>query len=60
MKLYHGTTVSGLDTLRTKSCDREGNEVLYLTDNWAYSLFYIRERELDFVTCGVGDGGVVH
>lgn len=60
MKLYHGTTVSGLEILRPNSVDREGNPVLYLTDNYSYSLFYIRDREIDFVTCGVREGGIVH
>ena len=40
--------------------DQAGNPILYLTDNWAYSLFYIRDREIDFVTCGVREGGIVH
>lgn len=60
MKLYHGTTVPGLDILRANSRDREGREVLYLTNNFSYSLFYIRDREIDFVTCGVGKDGIVH
>lgn len=60
MKLYHATTVSGLHCLKTNSLDREGNQVLYLTDNYPYSLFYIRDREIDFVTCGVREGGIVH
>lgn len=59
MKLYHGTTVAGIDTLRVNSHDREGRPVLYLTDNLPYSLFYIRDREIDFVTCGVGRDGIV-
>lgn len=60
MKLYHGTTVSGLEVLRAGSLDRDGNPVLYLTDNFAYSLFYIRDREISFVTCGVGADGTVN
>lgn len=60
MKLYHGTDVSGLEILRANSRDREGRPVLYLTDHFSYSLFYIRDREIDFVTCGVRDGGVIH
>ena len=59
MRLYHGTTVGGLETLHANSCDRKGNPVLYLTDNRAYSLFYIRDRDVDFVTCGVRSDGVV-
>lgn len=60
MKLYHGTTIPGLEVLKANSCDRDGNRVLYLTDNYPYSLFYIRDREIDFVTCGVWEGGIVH
>ncbi len=60
MRLFHATTIAGLDILRANSRDREGNPVLYLTDNVPYSLFYIRDREIDFVTCGVREGGTVH
>ena len=60
MKLYHGTSISGLKILRANSRDRAGNPVLYLTDHFSYSLFYIRDQEIDFVTCGVRAGGVVH
>lgn len=60
MKLYHGTTVSGLEILRPNSFDRNGDPVLYLTDNFPYSLFYIRDRDIDFVTCGVREGGIVY
>lgn len=60
MKLYHGTTEPNLKVLAAKSKDREGNPVLYLTDNWAYSLFYIRDREIDFVTCGIHSDGKVY
>lgn len=60
MKLYHGTTVSGLTTLCADSHDGQGNRVLFLTDNFSYSLFYIRDRDIDFVTCGVGSDGTVH
>jgi len=60
MKLYHGTTEANLTELYTISRDREGKPVLYLTDNRAYSLFYIRDREIDFVTCGVDSSGIVH
>lgn len=60
MKLYHGTTVSDLEILQAASRDRDGNPVLYLTDRYAYSLFYIRDREISFVTCGVGVDGTVN
>lgn len=60
MKLYHGTTVPGIEILGVNSLNREGRQILYLTDNWAYSLFYIRDREINFVTCGVGRDGKVY
>lgn len=60
MKLYHGTTIPGIEVLQVNSFDREGRPALYLTDHWAYSLFYLRDREIDFVTCGVGSDGRVH
>ena len=60
MKLYHGTTVPDMEILEANSRSREGGKVLYLTDNFPYSLFYIRDRDIDFVTCGVGRDGVVH
>lgn len=60
MRLYHGTTEAGIETLRVNSRDQQGNPALYLTDNRAYGLFYIRDREIDFVTCGVDEKGTVH
>lgn len=60
MKLYHATTVPDLEILQANSWDREGNPVLYLTDNFQYSLFYIRDLDINYVTCGVGTDGIVH
>ena len=60
MKLYHGTTVSDLEFLHANSLDRTGSRVLYLTDSFSYSLFYIRDRDIDFVTCGVGSDSIIH
>ena len=60
MRLFHGTTVEGLEFLTANSKDKAGDPVLFLTDNFIYSLFYIRDREIDFVTCGVREGGIVH
>ncbi len=55
MRFYHGTTQSGLTELHPAG----ENRPLYLTDSFAYSLFYLRDREIDFVTCGVGPDGKV-
>ncbi len=60
MKLYHGSTESSIAELCPRSKDKEGNPVLYLTDHYAYSLFYLRDRETDYVTCGVREDGKVH
>lgn len=60
MQLFHGTTEAGIEILRAESHDKQGNAVVYLTDNWTYSLFYIRDRKIDFVTCGVDEQGIVH
>lgn len=60
MRLFHGTTEANLQILLPTSRDRQGDPVLYLTDNRVYGLFYIRDREIDFVTCGVDEQGIVH
>lgn len=60
MKLYHGTDVPDLKILRPNSRDGEGRPALYLTDHFPYSLFYIRDRATDFVTCGIREDGTVH
>lgn len=59
MILYHGSTEPALEILRPKSKSNSGSSLLYLTNNRAYSLFYIRDREIDFVTCGVDGKGIV-
>ena len=59
MKLYHGTIVDKIQVLKRNSRDKE-KSVLYLTDNRAYSLFYIRDPKVNFVTCGVGEDGKVY
>ncbi len=60
MILYHGSTEGGMTVLDPVSRDREGNPALYVTDNYAYGLFYLRDRRTDFVTCGVAGDGKVH
>ena len=60
MKLFHGSETSNIERLETRSIDKEGKPVLYLTDNWVYSLFYLRDRDVDFVTCGVSSDSKVH
>ena len=54
MKLfYHGTTVAGIKELASAS------NVVYLTPNKAYALFYIRDTDINWVTCGVTKNGIV-
>ena len=60
MKLYHGSPEPALEILRPNARLKSGKPLLYLTNNRTYSLFYIRDREIDFVTCGVDAKGVVH
>ncbi len=60
MKVFHGTLEGGISVLSPLSKNGEGKPVVFLTDNYAYSLFYIRDRSVDFVTCGVGADGKVH
>lgn len=51
--LYHGTTAGGLAELSPIS--KEG--VVYMTPSRAYALFYIRDMEINFVTCSVQEDG---
>lgn len=50
---YHGTTTPGITELRA-------NPAAYLTPNRAYALFYIIDKEINWVTCGVKEDGIVH
>lgn len=59
MRLYHGSMVDQLTRIKVFSCDKGGRNVAYLTDSHPYSLFYIRDREIDFVTCGIYSDGKV-
>ena len=52
---YHGSAAAGIATLET----RGEKHVVYLTDNRAYALFYLRDPQIDFVTCGVTRDGTV-
>ena len=52
---YHGSPVAGIETL----VPPPGGS-LYLTDNRAYALFYIRDLAVNWVCCGIRDGVVVY
>lgn len=58
---YHGT-MEDLNELNAVSKDHADaqNSVVYLTPNRVYALFYIRDREINWVTCGVREDGVIH
>jgi len=54
MPCYHGSPVAGIKTLAPPP-----GGLLYLTNCRAYALFYIRDPEVNHVTCGVARDGVV-
>ena len=52
---YHGTTTPDIETLIPQ------NGVIYLTPNRAYALFYIIDKNINWITCSVkDDDGKVH
>ena len=53
--LYHGSAAAGIRTLQARGDKR----TVYLTDNYVYALFYLRDPQIDFVTCGVTRDGTV-
>lgn len=64
--LYHGSSVPGITELyaNSRSAERE-NKVLYLTDNYPYSLFYIWDSKHNLkkgkhITCAVKNGIVYY
>jgi len=54
MPYYHGTPIANLKTLMPPP-----GGVIYLTNCRAYALFYIRDLEVNHVTCGVAEDGAV-
>lgn len=61
MTMYHGSPVAGITELGTLSTthDEARDASVYLTPNRAYALFYIRDPEINFVTCSVAAEGYV-
>jgi len=55
MQYYHGSPVAGITALVPPP-----GKTLYLTNNRAYALFYIRDLDVNWVTCGVAPDGAVH
>ena len=57
---YHGTKASGILELKAISGNHEEHApVVFFTTNRAYSLFYIIDKEINWVTCGVDENGIV-
>ena len=50
---YHGTITAGITKLRAAP-------IVYLTPNRAYALFYIIDKSINWITCGVKEDGAVH
>lgn len=61
MILYHGSPVAGITYLGTLSRmhDETASSAVYLTPNRAYAFFYIRDLEINYVTCGVTSEGYI-
>lgn len=57
---YHGATeeLTELNAVSKNHVDA-AKPVVYLTPNRAYALFYIRDRDINWVTCGVKEDGVI-
>lgn len=62
MIFYHGSPIAGITELGTRSHthDETKTSATYLTPNRAYALFYIRDLEINHVTCGVTAKGYIH
>jgi hypothetical protein len=54
MPYYHGSPAAGIETLAPPP-----GGVIFLTNCRAYALFYIRDLEINHVTCGVAKDGAV-
>lgn len=61
MTLYHGSPVGDINELGALSNahNETKSPVVYLTPNRVYALFYIRDVEINYVTCGVTADGYI-
>lgn len=60
LRFYHASNIGGLTELLPLSKIHGDNaQVCYFTPNRAYALFYLRDMEINHVTCSVDDNGVV-
>ncbi len=56
---YHASNIGGLDELFPLSKMHSGQQsVCYFTPNREYALFYLRDMEVNHVTCGVDANGI--
>lgn len=59
--LYHGTTISGLNTIKANSKSHStGKSVAYFNEDRCYALVCCRSKTENFVTMGVGADGKQH
>jgi len=59
-RFYHASNIKDLNVLMPISqLHGSDDKVCYLTTVRAYALFYLRDMELDFVTCGMSGDGIV-
>lgn len=57
---YHASNTGGLKQLLPLSVNHDGGKaVCYFTTCRAYALFYLRDMEINHVTCGMPRDGVV-
>lgn len=57
---YHASNIGGLNELLPLSKMHGDNaQICYFTPNRAYALFYLRDMEINHVTCGVDENGIV-
>jgi hypothetical protein len=61
MTFFHGSPIAGITELGTRSRthDETKSSAVYITPNRAYALFYIRDLEVNYVTCGVMEEGYI-
>lgn len=61
MIFYHGSPVADITELGTRSFthDDTKSSAVYFTPNRAYALFYIRDLDVNYVTCGVTAEGYI-
>ena len=59
-KFYHGSTNANLTRLNviSKCNDNPSIKCAYVTDNYYYALFYIRDMDINIVTAWVNENGV--